>query len=244
MTLATPVSLGSVIAAVEHTRLKADTTPRDIEQLCNEALEHGFAGVCVNPVYVPQVKRALSGSNVAVVTVVGFPLGASSIAADVAEAEWTVSQGAQEIDMVIPIGLALAGDLAAVTRHVTALRRATQGVVLKVIFECGFFTPEQLRDVCLAAAEAGPDYLKTATGFGPRGATEADVRLLAAVAAQGLPQGANASAVLGSPPRHMAVKASGGIRNLADATLMLAAGASRLGTSSGVAIAREVAAEN
>lgn len=226
-------SLAEVVAAVEHTRLKADTTPSDIEQLCREAVEHGFAGVCVNPVYVPQVKRALTGSNVAVVTVVGFPLGASSVAADVAEAEWTVSQGAQEVDMVIPIGLALAGDLAAVTRHVTALRRATQGVILKVILECGFFTPERLRAVCLAAAEAGPDYLKTATGFGPRGATEADVQLLAAVATQSLPRVPS-----GATPRKMAVKAAGGIRNLEDAQRMLAAGASRLGTSSGVAIAR------
>jgi deoxyribose-phosphate aldolase len=231
------MSLHSVIAAVEHTRLKADTTPADIDQLCREALEHGFAGVCVNPVYVPQVNRALAGSEVAVVTVVGFPLGASSIAADVAEAEWTVSQGAREVDMVIPIGLALSGDYAAVTRHVTALRRATEGVILKVIFECGFFTPEQLRSICLAAAEAGPDYLKTATGFGPRGATEADVHLLAAVAAQSKPTAA--SAVDGTA-RKMAVKASGGVRNLADAQRMLAAGASRLGTSSGVAIAREL----
>ncbi len=224
-----------VVAAIEHTRLKADTTPSHIAELCSEALTHGFAGVCVNPVYVPQVSSLLRGSHVATVTVVGFPLGSSSIAADVAEAEWTVNQGAQEVDMVIPIGLALSGDLAAVTRHVAAVRRATSGAILKVIFECGFFTPEQLRSVCLAAAEAGPDYLKTATGFGPRGATEEDVRLLAEIAAQSVPQ-------LGpsSEPRKMAVKASGGIRNLTDARRMLAAGASRLGTSSGVAIAREV----
>lgn len=216
----------NVLSSIEHTRLKADTTSRDVAQLCREALEFGFAGVCINPVYVPQVTSALAGSRVVVVTVVGFPLGASSARADVAEAEWAVNQGAQEVDMVIPIGLALSGDLTAVTEHVAALRRATQGAVLKVILECGFFEPTALRDVCLAAAEPGPDYLKTATGFGPRGATEEDVTLLALVAAES--------------KRPMSVKASGGIRNLADARRMLAAGASRLGTSSGVAIASEL----
>lgn len=215
----------SVISAIEHTRLKADTTAKDVEQLCREALQHGFAGVCVNPVYIPQVAGALAGSAVAVVTVVGFPLGASSVRADCAEAEWALEQGAQEVDMVIPIGLALGGNLTAVTAHVAALRRATDGKVLKVILECGFFGESELREVCLAVAAAEPDYLKTATGFGPRGASESDVRLLAEVASQN--------------SRPMFVKASGGIRNLDDAERMLAAGATRLGTSSGVVIARE-----
>src|SRR5690606_11849156 len=114
----------SVTGAIEHTRLKADTTIRDVDQLCREAAEHHFAGVCVNPTFVPQVNSALAGTGVAVVTVVGFPLGASSLAADIAQAEWALSQGANEIDMVLPIGLALGGDYAAVTRHVAALRRA------------------------------------------------------------------------------------------------------------------------
>lgn len=221
------MTMERVLAAVEHTRLKADTTPRDVEQLCREAQEHGFAGVCVNPLYVPQAKDALSGSGVEVVTVVGFPLGAGSVRADCAEAEWVIEQGAREVDMVIPIGLALGGNLTAVTAHVSALRRATHGAVLKVILECGFFAETALRDVCLAVAAAEPDYLKTATGFGPRGASESDVRLLAEIASQ--------------HRRPMFVKASGGIRNLEDARRMLAAGATRLGTSSGVLIAREVA---
>lgn len=215
--------MSSVVTAIEHTRLKADTTPQDVEQLCAEARQFRFAGVCVNPLYVPQVKRALAGSDVKVVTVVGFPLGASSERADCAEAAWLIEQGADEVDMVIPIGLALSGDLGAVTQRVTALRRATSGAVLKVIVECGFFDEAQLRDVCLAAAAGAPDYLKTATGFGPRGASIADVRLLADVARQ--TSGA------------MAVKASGGIRTLQDAVALMQAGATRLGTSSGVAIA-------
>lgn len=217
-----------VVATIEHTRLKADTTPSDVEQLCLEALEHGFAGVCVNPIYVPQVKRALTGSDVAVVTVVGFPLGASSIVADCTEAAWCIEHGASEVDMVVPIGLALSGEWKAVTQHVSAVRRATHGVTLKVILECGYFDSEQLRTLCLAAAEANPDYLKTATGFGPRGASETDVNVLAAVARE--------------RTRPMSVKASGGIRNLDDARRLLAAGATRLGTSSGVAIAREAKA--
>lgn len=216
----------AVLGAIEHTRLKADTTPKDIEQLCREAVENGFGGVCVNPMYVPQVSKFLAGSPVAVVTVVGFPLGASSLRADCAEAEWTIEQGAREVDMVIPIGLALSGDYAAVARHVAGVRKATQGAVLKVILECGFFDTEALRNVCRAAAEAAPDYLKTATGFGPRGATVDDVTLLSEVATRS--------------SSTMRVKASGGVRSLADARRLMAAGAARLGTSSGVAIAREL----
>lgn len=216
-----------VVASIEHTRLKADTTPSDVEQLCHEALEHGFAGVCVNPIYVPRVRRALAGSDVAVVTVVGFPLGASSIAADCAEAAWCIEHGASEVDMVVPIGLALSEDWKAVTEHVKAVRHATHGATLKVILECGYFDAERLRTLCLVTAEAGPDYLKTATGFGPRGASETDVNILAAVARES--------------HRPMFVKASGGIRNLEDARRLLAAGATRLGTSSGVTIAREFA---
>lgn len=218
------MNMMDVAGSIEHTRLKADTTPSDVEQLCREALVHRFAGVCVNPLYVPQVTRALTGSDVAVVTVVGFPLGASSIAADCAEAAWCIEHGASELDMVVPIGLALSGDWKAVTEHVTAVRRATHGVILKVILECGYFDSDQLRTLCLATAEAGPDYLKTATGFGPRGASETDVNILAAVARES--------------HRPMFVKASGGIRNLEDARRLLAAGATRLGTSSGVTIAR------
>lgn len=213
----------SVIAAIEHTRLKADTQPAHVEQLCAEAIEHGFAGVCVNPVFVPLSAQLLRGTNVRVVTVVGFPLGAGSESSDVRETEWVLEHGAHEVDMVIPVGLACAGDLEAVTRRVRAVRNASKAAVLKVILECGSFEPPQLLHVANAARDGGPDYLKTATGFGPRGASVEDVRLLKQVAGT-----------------DMAVKASGGIRNLADALALMNAGASRLGTSSGVQIAREV----
>jgi deoxyribose-phosphate aldolase len=212
----------NIVGAIEHTRLKADTTPKHVEELCAEALEHGFSGVCINPVFVPLAARLLSGSKVNVVTVVGFPLGGSSEACDVRETEWALEHGAREIDMVIPIGLALGGDLRAVTARVSALRRASKGAVLKVILECGYFEAEQLLHVANAAREAQPDYLKTATGFGPRGASVDDVKLLSRVGGA-----------------QIAVKASGGIRNLADAVMMVEAGAKRLGTSSGVQIASE-----
>lgn len=215
----------NVVGTIEHTRLKADTTPKHVEDLCAEAVQHGFAGVCINPVFVPLASRLLRDTNVSVVTVVGFPLGASSEACDVRETEWVLEQGAREVDMVIPIGLALSGDLRAVTERVRAVRRASKGAVLKVILECGFFEPEQLLRVATAARDGEPDYLKTATGFGPRGASVDDVRLLARVAGA-----------------HLSVKASGGIRNLADAVLMVEAGARRLGTSSGVQIAAEARA--
>lgn len=213
----------NVIAAIEHTRLKADTTPAHVEKLCAEAVDHGFAGVCINPVYVPLAASLLRGTNVSVVTVVGFPLGAGSEAIDVRETEWVLEQGAQEVDMVIPVGLACAGDFDAVTRRVRAVRAACKGAALKVILECGAFEAAELLRVANAARDGAPDYLKTATGFGPRGASVEDVRLLKQVAGT-----------------DMAVKASGGIRNLADALALMNAGATRLGTSSGVQIAREV----
>lgn len=218
-------SVAHILGAIEHTRLQADVTPAQVEQLCADARQHHFAGVCVNPIYVPRAKAALRGSAVRVVTVVGFPLGANSEASDAHEAAWALQHGAEEVDMVIPIGAAVAGHLHAVTERVAAVRRATQGAILKVIVECGYFEPEVLRRVAEAARDGEPDYLKTATGFGPRGATVEDVVLLREVAGT-----------------EMRVKASGGIRTASDARRLLAAGASRLGTSSGVQIARELSA--
>lgn len=215
----------NVVRAIEHTRLKADTTPQHVEVLCTEALQHGFSGVCINPIYVAQAASLLRGSNVNVVTVVGFPLGAGSEASDVRETEWVLEHGATEVDMVIPVGLAKSGDLQAVTRRVSAVRAACKHAVLKVILECGLFDAAELLNVAKAAREGEPNYLKTATGFGPRGASVEDVELLARVG------GAN-----------VAVKASGGIRNLADAIALMNAGATRLGTSSGVQIAHETLA--
>jgi deoxyribose-phosphate aldolase len=217
-----------VAAAIEHTRLGADTRPSDVERLCAEAQEYGFAGVCVNPVYVTLARRALPRG--VVVTVVGFPLGASLRDVDALATRRALDDGANEIDMVIPVGFALAGDLDAVTAHVGAVRAACGDAVLKVILETGYFGESELPQLARAALLGGADYLKTSTGMGPRGASEADVRCLAAVAA--------------GAERTVRVKASGGIRDLEQAQSLLAAGAARLGSSSGVTIAQAEALLN
>jgi deoxyribose-phosphate aldolase len=205
--------------AIEHTLLRASATPADVERLAHEALAHGFAGVCIHPLYAARAKSLVRGSEVRVVCPVGFPLGASLPEVVAHEAERAVRDGADEIDMVIPLGLASAGELRAVTQAVATVRRAVPSHVLKAILETGLFEPSALEAVARAALRGGPDFLKTSTGFGPRGATVEDVKLLVAWASG-----------------QAKVKASGGIRTTRDAELLLAAGASRLGTSAGVAI--------
>lgn len=211
------------LSTIEHTRLTADTTPEGVRELCQQAQQHGFAGVCVNPVYVVQAAAELRGTPVRVVTVVNFPLGAGSARGDVCEAEQAVTSGAHEVDWVVPIGLALDARWEQVQARVAAVRRAIGDAVLKVIVECGYFEPPMLRQLAESVLGGGADYLKTSTGMGPRGASVVDVALLAEVA--------------GSRAR---VKASGGIRSLADVRALLDAGASRIGTSQGVAIAGEM----
>ncbi len=202
---------------IDHTLLKPEATPAQIERLVEEALEHYFYAVCVNPRFVPLVRAKKGDAPLRVAAVVGFPLGANQSQVKAAEAALAVAQGADEIDMVIPIGAAKAGDLGAVEADVRAVREAAPGAVLKAILETGFFTPEELRPLAEAAIRGGADFLKTSTGFGPRGASLADVRLLKGVAAG-----------------RAKVKAAGGIRTREDAWAMIQAGADRIGTSSGV----------
>ncbi len=204
---------------IDHTLLKPTATPAEIERLCQEADEHYFYAVCVNPVFVTTAKKALGASPVRVAAVIGFPLGANAPQIKAAEAALAVSQGADELDMVIPLGRALAGDWDAVAADVRAVREAAPDAVLKVILETGYLDEAQIRQAAEAALAGGADFLKTSTGFGPRGARIEDVRLLAEVA--------------GGKAR---VKAAGGIRTREDAWKMIEAGASRLGTSSGVAL--------
>ncbi len=213
--------MSEVIAkTIEHTLLRAAATPDEIARLCSEAREHGFHGVCVNPLFVPHAVAALQGASPCVVTVVAFPLGATVPTVAAAAARQAVADGAAEIDMVIPVGLALAGDDAAVSGAVAAVRDAIPDHPLKVILETGHFPPERILALGRLVVGAGADFLKTSTGFGPRGATVADVKLLAEAAAG-----------------RAGVKAAGGIRSRETALELLAAGASRLGTSAGVAIA-------
>ena len=204
---------------IDHTLLKPTATPEEIRRLCREAMEHYFFAVCVNPAYVRLARETLGDAPVRVASVVGFPLEATPSEIKALEAAQAVAHGADELDMVIPLGLAKAHDWAGVEADVRAVRAAAPRAVLKVILETGFLTPEEVRLAAQAAVRAGADFLKTSTGFGPRGATVEDVRLLVEVA-QGRAE----------------VKAAGGIRTPEDAWRMIEAGATRIGTSSGVAL--------
>jgi deoxyribose-phosphate aldolase len=205
--------------AIDHTILKADVTAPQIERLCDEARRHGFAAVCVNPCWVSLCARLLRGSPVAVCTVVGFPLGANESATKADEARRAIAAGATEVDMVLNIGALKAGDHVTVQADIAAVRAASAGATLKVILECALLTDDEKTAACRLAVAAGADFVKTSTGFASGGATVADVTLMRAAVGPGC-----------------GVKASGGIRDRATALAMLAAGAARLGTSSGVAI--------
>lgn len=205
--------------SIDHTLLKAEATPDDIRRLCAEAKEHGFAAVCVNPVYVHLAVQELAGSGVKVATVCGFPLGALTPDQKAVEARLSAEAGADEIDMVIHIGAARAGDWFTVQRDIEAVRKAVPDRVLKVIIETALLNDEQKRQATEAAVQAGADFVKTSTGFSTGGATAEDVALMAEVIA-GRAQ----------------IKAAGGVRTPEDAQAMLAAGATRLGTSGGVGL--------
>ena len=209
---------------IDHTLLRPEATRAQVQQLCREAVQFGFAAAYINPVWVPAASRLLQGSSVRVGTVVGFPLGATATSAKRAEAEAAILVGAQEIDMVMDIGAMKSGDLERVendVRGVVEVCHAT-GVGVKVILETAYLTEEEKVAACQVVRRAGADFVKTSTGFGPSGAAEHDVRLLRQAVGP-----------------EMGVKAAGGIRTLADALRMLGAGANRLGTSAGVAILEE-----
>ena len=204
---------------IDHTLLKATATAADIRTLCAEARDNAFYAVCVNPVYVPLAKAELAGSGVKVATVCGFPLGAVSPEQKAAEAKLSVAAGAYEVDMVIHIASALDGDWTAVEADVRAVRQAIPDQVLKVIIETCYLNDEQKRGATEAAVRGGADFVKTSTGFGTGGATPEDVALMREVIAG-----------------RAAIKAAGGVRTPDDAARMIEAGATRLGTSGGVAL--------
>jgi deoxyribose-phosphate aldolase len=207
---------------IDHTLLTPTATEAQIRALCGEARERSFAAVCVNPVWIPLVVKLLDGCRVAPCSVVGFPLGANLTEVKVTEAIRALDDGAQEIDMVIALGALKEGRADDVRADIAAVVRACQAgeARCKVILETCYLTDAEKRLACRLAAEAQADFVKTSTGFGSGGATVEDVALLAReVQAAGL-----------------GVKASGGIRSRADALRMLTAGATRLGTSSGIAI--------
>ncbi|MFK7693478.1 deoxyribose-phosphate aldolase [Paenibacillus sp. HJGM_3] len=213
-------SIAEVASTIDHTLLKADATASAIHKLCREAAEHRFYSVCVNGFWVPFCREQLAGTDVKISAVVGFPLGASASAVKAFEAARAAEQGAGDIDMVLAIGLLLEGNHAAVQADIREVVRAVEDqAIVKVILETGFLNEEQKRTACQLAEQAGAHFVKTSTGFGPGGATLDDIRLMRA-----------------SVSPHVQVKASGGVRDWPTAVAMLEAGATRLGTSSGVAI--------
>jgi deoxyribose-phosphate aldolase len=211
-------------AVIDHTLLKPDATRQQIETLCREARQYGFATVCVNPTWVATCARALEGSGVKVCSVVGFPLGAAATGTKQYEAHRALFDGARELDMVMNVGALKSDDLVLVARDIEAVVATGReaGALVKVIIEAALLTVEEKVAACTVAKAAGADFVKTSTGFGPGGAIVADVALMRRVVGSG-----------------MGVKAAGGIRDLASVEQMLAAGATRIGTSSGVQIAHE-----
>jgi deoxyribose-phosphate aldolase len=190
-----------------------------IDKLCAEAKEHDFASVCVNPTWVKRCAELLKGTDVKVCTVIGFPLGASTPAVKAAETRDAIANGAAEVDMVLNIGALKSGDLELVKADVKAVKEAAGSVLVKVILETGLLTDEEKVTACKLCVEAGADYVKTSTGFGHGGATVEDIALMRKTVGP-----------------NIGVKASGGVRDRATALAMIEAGASRIGTSSGVAI--------
>ena len=207
---------------IDHTLLKSAATRQDIAHLCEEAKQYGFCSVCVNPFWVSFAKKQLQGSDVKVCTVIGFPLGANSTAVKAYETTQAVTDGADEIDMVINVGALRGGEDDIVLRDIQAVRQACAGKVLKVILETSQLTEEEKIRACQLATQAQADFVKTSTGFVGTGATPSDVALLRKSIA----------------PR-MQVKASGGIRTRADYDAMTAARATRIGASSGIKIIEE-----
>jgi len=212
-------------ALIDHTLLRADARPSEIEVLCEEARRYGFHSVCVNPAWVSLCTEELKALKVKVCTVVGFPLGASTTEIKRFEAEHVIRQGAEEIDMVINIGALKAGESGKVQREISEIASLcrSQGVLLKVIIETALLDDREKELACRLAVEGGADFVKTSTGFSRGGATTEDVALMRRVV------GAD-----------FGVKASGGIRDTATALAMLAAGANRLGTSASVAIVKGI----
>lgn len=204
---------------IDHTLLKPAATRAQIETLCREAAEHGFCSVCVNPYWVALAAQLLKGTGVKTCTVIGFPLGANTTAVKVFEAKNALENGADELDMVINIGALKSKDYDTVLQDIRALRALGDNFVLKVIIETSELTDEEKVKACELAAEAKADFVKTSTGFAGGGATVHDVALMKK-----------------SIPTGMQVKASGGVRTREDAEAMLAAGATRLGASSGIKI--------
>lgn len=213
---------------IDHTLLKPESTREQVVKICEEAKTYGFASVCVNGAYVPLVAEHLAGSNVKACVTVGFPLGAMATEAKAKEAEIAISQGAQEVDMVLHVGALKDGDTDRVKADIAAVVAAchAQNVICKVILETALLTDDEKVTACQIAKDAGADFVKTSTGFGGGGATVKDIMLMRQTVGP-----------------EMGVKASGGVRSYEDAVAMIEAGATRIGASAGIAIVQGASAE-
>ncbi len=207
--------------SIDHTLLKPEATYAQIHQLVDEAREHRFFSVCVNPFYVATCSELLKGSGVQVCTVVGFPLGANSTATKAFEAAHAIKDGADEIDMVINIGALKSQKLLLVEEDIREVVKASEGKIVKVIIETSLLTDEEKVMACQIAEKAGAKFVKTSTGFNGGGANVHDIELMRD----------SVSTIMG-------IKASGGIKDIESAKKLMAAGATRLGTSAGVAIVK------
>jgi deoxyribose-phosphate aldolase len=219
-----PARLGDLASHIDHTLLKPDATAADVDKLCAEALEHGFASVCINGTWVRRCAEILLGSKVLVCTVVGFPLGASASEVKAYEARRAIEDGACEVDMVLNVGALKSGDHGYVQRDVAMVAETCHrlGARLKVILETCLLTREEIVKACELAKAAGADFVKTSTGFSTGGATVEQVELMRRTVGP-----------------VMGVKASGGVRDTRSAEAMLAAGATRIGASASVAIVKQ-----
>jgi deoxyribose-phosphate aldolase len=220
---------GEVAALIDHTLLKPDATAQEIEKLCREAMDFHFATVCVNPTWVAFSQRMLRGSDVGVCSVVGFPLGATTPDVKHYETRRVIFDGATEVDMVINVGALKSGDLRLVEQDIEAVTGPCREhrVVSKVIIETSLLTDEEKVAASTLTKAAGADFVKTSTGFGPGGATVADVTLMRKIVGE-----------------QMGVKAAGGVRDYEQMKAMVAAGASRVGASAGIRIVKESRGEN
>ena len=204
---------------IDHTVIKADTPKAKVQQIIDEAIQYDFMSVCINPTWVSFAAEKLAATDVKVCTVIGFPLGANTSTVKAFEAAEAIKNGADEVDMVINIGAAKDGDWDLVESDIQAVVDASKDVTTKVIIETSLLTDEEKVKACQAAVRAGADFVKTSTGFSTAGATVADIALMRQTVGPDL-----------------GVKASGGVRSIADAQAMIEAGATRLGTSNGVDI--------
>lgn len=215
-----PVFDRKLAGMIDHTLLKPEATVEQIGNLCREAMDYQFKSVCINPFWVPLAAQVLKNTQVSVGAVIGFPLGAVSTTSKVQEAREAVDHGAVEVDMVINIGALKSGQLETVGGDILAVVKAVAGrALVKVILETCFLTPEEKVTGCKLAVEAGADFVKTSTGFGPAGASVEDIALFRRTVGP-----------------NVGVKASGGIRDYETAAAMIEAGANRIGTSAGIKI--------